>query len=308
MKKLLFVLLIVALASYLFVGCIPVTPDDGGDGGDGVVPGICPAVTISSQQAVGTKTYIKGGTQTVTVTFAVPTEPVSVWIPEKCTPKGAPDGVPDAAFELVLYPDASKKVYTGEFDFSIDAECCEFYIYVVTCNTCAPCKVPFIIDSEGPDSEIEITTSDCVCEGCNLIFKTPKQSEICDVTGICCGDYCSGFASYTIDLYLSDPFDECCDVPCITPKYSCTPGVACPVDCTIACIPADDYWVVVTLLDAVGNRTRYYAIVTLGEQPGCAFTVTEYYGNFNPVGDVWCTDWLEEVDTDTIIGVCVGVD
>jgi hypothetical protein len=77
MKKLLLVLLVAALASYLLVGCIPVTPGEGE--GEGEV-GICPAITISSQQAVGTKTYIKGGTQTITVTFAVPTEPVSIWL------------------------------------------------------------------------------------------------------------------------------------------------------------------------------------------------------------------------------------
>jgi hypothetical protein len=70
----------------------------------------------------------------------------------------------------------------------------------------------------------------------------------------------------------------------------------------LACIPADEYWVVVTLLDAVGNRTRYYAIVNLAAD--CTFTVTEYYENFNPVGSVWCTDWSEIYDTDTTIGWC----
>jgi uncharacterized protein YceK len=308
MKKLLLVLMVVALAAVLLVGCTPVTPAEGEGEGEG---GICPAVTISSQQAVGTKTYIKGGTQTITVTFAVPTEPVSVWLPYDCNEKGAPDGVPADAIEIVMYPNATKTVYTGEFNFGsayyddndlYGTYCCEFFVYVVTCNTCAPCKAPFIVDNEGPDSEIEITTSDCICEGCNLIFKTPTQSEICDVTGICCGDYCSGFGSYSIDLYTSDPFDECCDVPCVTPAYSCT-GVACPVNCTLACIPADEYWVVVNLLDAVGNRTRYYAIVDLAED--CTFTVTEYEEDYNPIGDVWCTSWTVIYDTDTTIGWCV---
>jgi len=299
MKKLLLVLLVVVLASFLLVGCMPVTPAEGEGEGEGEAE-ICPTVAISSQVVLAGKNYIKGDTQTITVTFAVPTEPVSVWVPADCNDKDAPDGVPSDAYELVMYPSADKKVYTGEFDFG-DEECCEFYVYVVTCNTCAPCKVPFIVDSDGPDSEIQISTSECTCEGCNLIFKTPTQSTVCDVTGLCCGDYCSGFGSYSIDLYKSDPFDECCDVPCITPAYSCT-GVACPIDCTLACIPADEYWVVATLLDAVGNRTRYYAIVDLAED--CTFTVTEYVENYNPVGDVWCTDWSEEVDTDTIIGSC----
>jgi hypothetical protein len=73
----------------------------------------------------------------------------------------------------------------------------------------------------------------------------------------------------------------------------------------LSCIPADEYWVVATLLDAVGNRTRYYAIVVLAADG--TFTVTEYTENFNPVGSVWCTDWTVEVDTGTTIGICVDV-
>jgi hypothetical protein len=71
----------------------------------------------------------------------------------------------------------------------------------------------------------------------------------------------------------------------------------------LACIPADEYWVVVNLLDAVGNRTRYYAIVDLAED--CTFTVTEYEEDYNPIGDVWCTSWTVIYDTDTTIGWCV---
>ena len=79
MKKLLLVLLVVALASFLFVGCLPTTPAEGEGEGEGEV-GICPTVSVTSQVAVGGKNYIKGGTQTITVTFAVPTEPVSVYV------------------------------------------------------------------------------------------------------------------------------------------------------------------------------------------------------------------------------------
>ena len=299
MKKLLLVLLVVTLASFLFVGCLPTTPAEGEGEGEGEV-GICPTVAVTSQVAVGGKTYIKAGLQTITVTFAVPTEPVSLWIPEECTEKGAPDGVPEEADEVVLYANTDKTVYTGEFDFSGD--CCEDYIYVLTCDACAPCKYPYIVDDEGPETEIEITSKACVCEGCDLIFKTPTQSEVCGETDVCCDDYCSGFASYTIDLYTSDPFDVCCDVPCITPEYSCPAGVACPVDCTLSCLPADTYYVVVTLLDHVGNKTRYFAIVVLDAD--CTFTVTEYTENLHPTPDADCTDWTSIKDTDTTIGFC----
>jgi len=322
MKKLLLVLLVVALSSFLFVGCLPTTPAEGEGEGEGEV-GICPTVAVTSQVAVGGKTYIKAGTQTITVTFAVPTEPVSVYVGgslKVAILNNNPEGIPDNAVEVVMYPDADKKAYTGTFNFLGSGKqkaiennfihnpsCSEDYIYVLTCETCAPCKYPYIVDGEGPETEIEITSKACVCEGCDLIFKTPTQTEVCGVTDECCGDDCSGFASYTIDLYTSDPFDACCDVPCITPAYSCPAGVACPVDCTLSCIPADKYWVVVTLLDAVGNRTRYYAIVDLATD--CSFTVTEYYENVKPAGsDTYeCTDWTSIKDTDTTIGFCYNL-
>ena len=299
MKKLLLVLLVVTLASFLFVGCLPTTPPAEGEGeGEGEV-GICPTVAVTSQVAVGGKTYIKGGTQTITVTFAVPTEPVSVWIPDTCTPKGAPDGIPDTAMEIVMYPDAEKKVYTGEFYAT--ADCCEFYIYVLTCDACAPCKYPYIVDDDGPESEIKISKSACVCEGCTIEFDSTSAATVCDVTTPCCGDDCSGFASYAIDLYTAPPFDLCCDVPCATPAYSCPGGVACPVDCTLTCITGTTtdtdkvYYAVVTLLDNVGNKTRYYATLTLDS--ACGLTVQEYTQNTGLCSDYTVTTGSAQVVT-----------
>ena len=63
MKKLLLVLLVVTLASFLFVGCLPVTPSEGeGEGeGEGEV-----AVTVEIEGAVVVdgKTYVSGGAHT----------------------------------------------------------------------------------------------------------------------------------------------------------------------------------------------------------------------------------------------------
>jgi predicted small secreted protein len=309
MKKLLLVLMVVALASFLFVGCLPTTPAEGEGEGEGEAE-ICPTVAVTSQVAVGGKNYIKAGTQTITVTFAVPTEPVSVFVGGAI--KGNPEGIPDDAKEVIMYADADKKVYTGTYKFFGKAEepadCDADYIYVLTCETCAACKYPYTVDKAGPETAITITSKACTCTGCDITFKTPKSTTTCGVTDDCCGDYCSGFASYTIDLYTADPFDACCDVPCITPKYSCTAGVACPVDCVISC--ADnatykEYWTVVTLLDVVGNRTRYYAILELDS--ACGVTVTEYTENKIPTGGTVavCTDWTVEVDTDATIGACL---
>ena len=308
MKKLLLVLLVVTLASFLFVGCLPTTPAEGEGEGEGEAE-ICPTVAITSQVEVGGKTYIKGGKQTITVTFAVPTEPVSVWI------GGALRAVP-LDVELVVYPNADKTVYTGTFKFAVEADdCAEAYIYVDTCDVCAECKYPYTVDTVGPESEIEISKSACVCEGCTINFDSTAASTVCDVATPCCDDYCTSLASYAIDLYTTAPFDECCDVPCATPAYSCPGGVACPIDCTLTCITGTItttdrvYYAVVTLLDSVGNRTRYYATLTLDS--ACGLTVQEYTQNTGLCSDYTVTTGSAQVVTTADpaeIGDCLGAE
>jgi hypothetical protein len=110
------------------------------------------------------------------------------------------------------------------------------------------------------------------------------------------------------------PFDECCDVPCVTPAYSCPGGVACPIDCTLTCITGTKtdtdkvYYVAATLLDNVTNKTRYYATLTLDS--ACGLTVQEFTAN---VQDGLCSDYTvkngaPQVVTSTNpaeIGVCL---
>jgi hypothetical protein len=143
MKKLSFVLLVIVLASYILAGCLPVTPAEGEGEGEGE---ICPTLEVTSQVVVEGKTYIKGGEQTTTVTFANPTEPVSVYIGGSLSVlRDNPEGIPDDAIEVVIYPDEEKKIYTGTFNFyelnvpvtAFDAKqspiasfCAEDYIYM----------------------------------------------------------------------------------------------------------------------------------------------------------------------------------
>ena len=310
MKKLLLVLMVVALASFLMVGCLGegTVVDDDDDDDDGVVDEICPTVAVTTQVAVAGKNYIKAGSQTITVTFAVPTEPVSVYVGAEF--KDNPVGVPTGATEVIMYPNADKTIYTGKTTFVGD--CDVDYIYVLTCDTCAPCKYPYTVDDTGPASEIKIASAACVCEGVTLTFKEPTQTTTCGVTGVCCGDGCSGFASYAIDLYTSDPFDACCDIPCITPAYSCPGGVACPVDCELSCIvggtatvATEEYWVVASLLDNVGNKTRYYARVVLDTDS--IVSVWEYPANLQ---SGLCTDFTlggVDVTATSTTGVVTGI-
>ena len=288
MKKLLLVLLVAALASFLFVGCLPVTPAEGEGEGEGEAE-ICPTVSITSQVAVAGKNYIKAGSQTITVTFAVPTEPVSVYVGAAL--KDNPVGIPETAEEVVLYTADGGLTYTGTVLFAGD--CDEAYIYVLTCDTCAPCKYPYTVDGLPPEATVEICIVDCDCAGCELVFSSDVTTDTCDPDEVLCDDDCSGFASWSIDIYEHYPFDECCEVPCYEPIESGS-GV-CPIDFTTTCLTdatagLDIVYAVVTLVDNVGNSTKFGADIEFNPDSCDILTVTP-----------WAAD--ECVDTPTFV-VC----
>jgi len=297
MKKLLLVLLVVTLASFLFVGCLPTTPAEGEGEGEGEVESACPTISITSEVEIAGKKYIKGGSQTLTVTFTEATEQVSVYVTAAL--KDNPSGVPTGALELVMYPDADFKVWTAtnRFGDSTGTECVEGYVYVSTCTTCAPCKFPYIIDEYGPCSTVKIyeyPTTGCSCGGLNLRFVTPSAAGDCDVASYC-GDTCSGLDTYTVDLYKADPFGDCCDIPCIAPIATCS-GTGCDVDCTLSCFDPNlhftltednsaTFYALINLADKVGNTTRYYATIELDS--GSNITAMTGYAE----NTARCTDW-----------------
>jgi len=314
MKKLLLVLLVVALASFLFVGCLTVPEGTEGEEEEGEVESACPTVSVATEVEISGTKYINNGSRVITVTFAEATEPVSVYVGAKLdgdtTTKGNPVGVPETAQEVVLSADATKKVYTGTFTFQGDADCDTAYIYVVTCATCAPCKFPYTVDNAGPCSEVEIyeyPTTGCSCGGVNIRFRTPVAASSCDAYG-CCGDYCTGLDTYKFELYKANPFGTCCDVPCLSPVATCE-GTGCDLDCTISCFDTllysttttgVDYFLVTTLADKVGNKTYYYAILNIDTDD--IVSVTEFLDD-NPAGS--CTTWATgQVRSDGIIGAC----
>jgi predicted small secreted protein len=319
MKKLLLVLMVVALAAFLLVGCIPSTPAEGEGEGEGEVE-TCPTLSVSGEVTITGAKYLKKGTQTITVTFAAATQPVSVYVGAKLdgdtATKANPVGIPETAQEVAMSADATKKVYTGKFYFKGDADCDKAYIYVVTCGTCAPCKYAYTVDNLGPCSEIlirEYPTTGCSCGGVNINFVTEAAACV-----TCCGDYCTGLNTATFDLYKTNPFGACCDIPCISPIATCT-STGCNINCTIPCFDiyahyayvagtndatAYTFWLVTTLADKVGNKTYYYAKVAIDS--GTVKTVTEYK---NDTAFANCTTWASgAVRADGIIGACADVD
>jgi hypothetical protein len=207
-------------------------------------------------------------------------------------------GVPTDAVEIVMYPDADKKVYTGEYRFGtagVVNDCVTGYIYVSTCGTCAPCKFAYIVDEEAPCSKIKIYEgTNCSCGGFDIVFEGGTNPSC----ATCCNDYCTALDEYTIELYKSNPFDVCCDVPCVAPIASCS-GTGCEIDCTMLCVDisayttadSKDFYLVATLNDKVGNARRYYAKVKIDSDD--ILTVQEF---MNASGQL-CPNWTAPAAT-----------
>jgi len=292
MKKLLLVLAVVAMASFLFVGCLPggTTPDTDTDTDTDTA---ALTVAIGDSVVLDGKTYVSDGAHSITVTFAeavVGNVEVNV---SDCT------GDYKAAGDVVMFPDADKKVWTGSATFGSDTEaCCASYVEVSAGDCGAECvtKFPVIVDSSDPYALITITADDCTCDGCEITFESEPVEGTCADTA-CCGDDCSGLASWSIKVYDEDPFDACCLTDCVEPIGTCS-GTDCPIECVSACLEDKTLFVVATLVDQVGNESKAFAMLTDMDPDTCSVvTVTQY-----PANDLGCTDWTGEVaDPDIVI-------
>jgi len=254
MKKSLLLFLMMVLSIIVLSGCNGLVPSEGEiEGESEVIPNPCPTVSITSEQIVEGKPYIKGGSpQTITITFNEPTEPVSAFIGDAIDKN--PTGVPDDATEVVLYTE-DNLTYTGTYTFTGD--CAEDYIYVLTCATCLPCKYPYKVDATPPYATVEICIDDCACEGCTLNFTSTVTDGGCAADVVNCGDDCSGLDSWAIDIYDKYPFNSCCDASCEEPIDSYS-GSSCSIEFTTSCLTEKNtYYVVVNLTDKVGNNTKW---------------------------------------------------
>ena len=275
MKKLLLVLLVVALASFLFVGCLPVTPSEGeGEGeGEGEVEA---AITFDPEYTdAGGVTYVACGSDViVTLPAAVETDyvvyaAVKVW---------------NESLEVYEYfymesgePDATRTVWTIEnytyadpceyFKGSNGIEICEcepVCIVALVKHPCCPGEEVALrvvsIDCTAPAFDLYVKFTDCedVCipddpcveefEGVSMEW-TSRASDACETVD-CCEDTCSGVNGWSLVI---DP-DECLG-PCDTVS-----GTGCPVEGVLecACLPYTDtgeecYYVDFSFEDNVGN-------------------------------------------------------
>jgi len=295
------------MASFLLVGCEPV---------NSVTPPVNDVVTEATVDIDGAvvldgKTYVSAGAHDITVTFPAPVTNVTVFI-GLCGgdySKGLlEDIIAAGGLSVVMWSNADGTIWTGSGDFYgvglFAYGCCASYVFVTSgdCEDEVCIQFPVIVDSDDPFALIKVTSDDCTCDDCSLTFKSITEPDPCLPDVECCGDDCSGLYNWSITIYDEDPFGICCDVPCATPVDSSSGP--CPIDWTTKCLKPGYYWVVITLVDHVGNVEEYYAKINIGAWPDCILSIYEFYADLCGLNDCDCTDWVALVDTDEYIGYC----
>ena len=245
MKKLLLLLLVLAITSFLFVGCLPVTPSEGeGEGeGEGEV-----LITFENEYTSASGvTYVScEGLITVTLPSPVAVDNV-VYVAVK-------NDLGNYQFVQALEPNADRTVWTfdgkggpgcepmekitnGEM-FCIE-ECEPICVVALVKHPCCP----------GEEVALRVVSFDCTAPYLNLFVKfadcddpcddpdpcvpefegvsmewSSRTTDICE-TEDCCDDTCSGVNGWSLVI---DP--DPCEGPCDT-----VTGVGCPVEGVIGC-------------------------------------------------------------------------
>lgn len=326
-KKLLVLLLIIIVAAFAFVGCAP-HPSEGEGEGEGEIEGVL--VEFGKEYREDNRVYVANGNNTITVTFPAPV-PAGTMVKVDlgdCTgdySKGATYLFPASDDRTVWEGSVKFDCYSQlglsgpcyeETCVTIGNDCCATTVLVTSgaCEDDTCIAFPVIVDCGKPYGKFVVDVDDCCCYDCAVTIKSAKDTEadLCDPCGptgtTCCGDDCSGLASWKVDIYSWDgkghkPFTEatnCCDVPpCLELIDSCE-GADCPIECVTKCLDVDWAWVgevgeeeflpvptyyyaVITLKDNVGHTQTYYAVITLNVNPDategtkkCTVLVQEY--------------------------------
>jgi predicted small secreted protein len=312
MKKLLLVLMVVALASFLFVGCVPTTVDDGDDVVDGdVVAEICPAITVTDSYTdpISGKTYVKldedlEDLMEVVVTYAQPTEGVGIYLVGGMVPFGLEVELAEKAgiwdLELSYTVSADGLTYTAEVPFWMSpmwGPCQPIMIKVVGCEGLCECVESFILDWDSPYVKLEATVNggleDCPCGGCSLTVSSVTEESVCDPDVVCCGDDCSGLASWSFLLFDDYPWNVCCDTGCEDPVFEDS-GTTCPITFTTSCLEPDVYYAVLSLVDNVGNETNVAAKFEVLDTDDCVMVWDDPEVPDGCDYDDFCIEWDDE--------------
>jgi hypothetical protein len=244
MKKLLLVLVIVAMASFLLVGCIPggTTPD--GDGGDGGVVEATIAFDKEYTDASSVTFIPCSDTITVTLPTAAPEDYV-VYAAVKEEVTGCEE-CETYICQTPLTPNTDRTVWTGTFAPTVTPKALDQQVYCV--DECAPYCVVALLKHPccaGEEIALRVVTPDCtapdipdftfkcydcnecesVCEpeGAYFTFTSMGAGDACNPGEDDCYDACSGVGEWSFTV------GGVCDL--------CTlaTGSDCPVEGTAAC-------------------------------------------------------------------------
>ncbi len=291
---------------------------------------------ISDSVIFENKTYVSAGEHNVTVSFPETISGEVLGIITGCQGDYSRTGEYDE--EIVFFPDSERKIWTGSFSFgsnklSEDLECCASVVEITTtsgeCGDTSCITLPVIVDDNDPYIMLELSTNYCELEGCSVTFSLDDSMP-------CCGDDCTEFSDCSVAIFGEQPFDSSCQIPLVEPIYCCgfsDPGVGhssiFTTDCLIPNWISDDgntyyenvnapicYYVLVDLIDLVGNKEEYYAQFVLSRDnynQECSIEVQEFYPDTlgSPGNDCNCTDWVYgpawDVN-DNSIGSCWDMD
>jgi hypothetical protein len=242
----------------------------------------CPTVTISvaDEVFINGKTYVRSGSNSIVITFSSPVENPVVKV---------------GTTIIVVFPSVDKKdwIGIGTFTGSCDP------VLIEVSGVCGDfCDVKSVtVDSGNPYAELKVTADECTITGYSLTIDTFNG---------CCGDDCSGFADWAVEIWDETPWgDYCAPSPFVEP-IACGCGASCPIEFTTNCIDFfdKDYWVTITLLDIVGNVTSYYGKLIVDLAGGGLVSLVEQYCNPSSLNCVCST---EDPDlADLVIGDCDG--
>jgi len=269
------------------------------------VPSIGPAeITIEvageyPDTATG-KTYVKCGSREITVTF----------------PAAVENPVVEVGTVVVPVFTLDNKVFKGTGMFVGPCDAVLITVSGVCEDLCAAKSV--VVDSGKPYAELKATVAACECATGYALTVTSDWSDTTDCCSVpgCCGDDCSGLASWNVKIYHEYPWDDCCEEdPCIEPNAEAD-GTACPISVTKECIDEVftpegwvdffDYhfWVIVTLTDKVGNEIKYYGEVITDPVSDTLVSFVELY--IDPTS-LDCVCYAEDpAAADLVIGDCDG--
>jgi len=266
MKKLLLVLAVVAMASFLFVGCLPggTTPGTDTDTDTDVVPTV--TISVEDQAIIGDKTYVRADDLDVTVKFteAVPADK-AVWV-----------SLDDITYVATTAKTVARLEFVTDTALAFTGDCAPVCIYVKVgdiCCTDEEYSQVVVVDGLDPYATVVLDVDTCSCtDEANFTFSGTKKTT-CGYEG-CCDDACSGFDAWTIKIWPADA-DKDCDDPCFEDTG------ACPVSSTTACLDC-------LLFSDTEEANVFYDV---------DYTLVDNVGN--KVSDTW----VVELDTDSVVSI-----